>query len=199
MNLSAPFIRRPIATALLMVGLLLCGLAAYRLLPVSALPNVNYPTIAVTAQLPGADPQTMASSVATPLEQQFSQIPGVIQLISSSALGITQLTIQFELSRDVNGAAEDVLAAINAASPYLPVGIPYPPTIRKVNPADTPILVLALTSDSLPLTTVDAFAESILVPKLSQISGVGLIGIGGQQKPAIRVQVDPQALANRGI
>src|SRR4029077_10654091 len=195
----APFIHRPIATALLMVGLLLCGLAAYRLLPVSALPNVNYPTIAVTAQLPGADPQTMASSVATPLEQQFSQIPGVIQLISSSALGITQVTIQFELSRDVNGAAEDVLAAINAASPYLPVGIPYPPTIRKVNPADTPILVLALTSDSLPLTTVDAFAESILVPKLSQISGVGLIGIGGQQKPAIRVQVDPQAVANRGI
>ena len=182
-----------------MVGLLLCGLAAYRLLPVSALPNVNYPTIAVTAQLPGADPQTMASSVATPLEQQFSQIPGVTQLISTSALGITQLTVQFDLGRDVDGAAEDVLAAINAASPYLPVGIPYPPTIRKVNPADTPILVLALTSDSLPLTTVDAFAESILVPKLSQISGVGLIGIGGQQKPAIRVQVDPQALANRGI
>ena len=199
MNLSAPFIRRPVATALLMVGLLLCGLAAYRLLPVSALPNVNYPTIAVTAQLPGADPQTMASSVATPLEQQFSQIPGVTQLISTSALGITQLTVQFDLGRDVDGAAEDVLAAINAASPYLPVGIPYPPTIRKVNPADTPILVLALTSDSLPLTTVDAFAESILVPKLSQISGVGLIGIGGQQKPAIRVQVDPQALANRGI
>jgi multidrug efflux pump len=198
-NLSAPFIRRPIATALLMVGLLLCGLTAYRLLPVSALPNVNYPTIAVTAQLPGADPQTMASSVATPLEQQFSQIPGVTQLISTSALGITQLTVQFELSRDVDSAAEDVLAAINAASPYLPVGIPYPPTIRKVNPADTPILVLALTSDSLALTTVDAFAESILVPKLSQISGVGLIGIGGQQKPAIRVQVDPQALANRGI
>jgi multidrug efflux pump subunit AcrB len=192
MNLSAPFIRRPIATALLMVGLLLCGLVAYRLMPVSALPNVNYPTIAVTAQLPGADPQTMASSVATPLEQQFSQIPGVTQLISTSALGITQLTVQFDLGRDVDGAAEDVLAAINAASPYLPAGIPYPPTIRKVNPADTPILVLALTSDSLPLTTVDAFAESILVPKLSQISGVGLIGIGGQQKPAIRVQVDPR-------
>jgi len=198
-NLSAPFIRRPIATALLMVGLLLCGLAAYRLLPVSSLPNVNYPTIAVSAQLPGADPETMASSVATPLEQQFTQIPGVTQLTSSSALGITQITVQFDLGRDVDGAAEDVLAAINAASPYLPVGIPYPPTIRKVNPADTPILVLALTSDSLPLTTVDAFAESILVPKLSQISGVGLIGIGGQQKPAIRVQVDPQALANRGI
>jgi HAE1 family hydrophobic/amphiphilic exporter-1 len=198
-NLSAPFIRRPVATALLMVGLLLCGLAAYRLMPVSSLPNVNYPTIAVSAQLPGADPETMASSVATPLEQQFTQIPGVTQLTSSSALGITQITVQFDLGRDVDGAAEDVLAAINAASPYLPVGIPYPPTIRKVNPADTPILVLALTSDSLPLTTVDAFAENILIPKISQIDGVGQIGIGGRQKPAIRVQVDPQALANRGI
>ena len=199
MNLSAPFIRRPVATALLMVGLLLCGLAAYRLMPVSSLPNVNYPTIAVSAQLPGADPETMASSVATPLEQQFTQIPGVTQLTSSSALGITQITVQFDLGRDVDGAAEDVLAAINAASPYLPVGIPYPPTIRKVNPADTPILVLALTSDTLPLTTVDAFAENILIPKISQIDGVGQIGIGGRQKPAIRVQVDPQALANRGI
>ncbi|MET0444288.1 MAG: efflux RND transporter permease subunit, partial [Pseudorhodoplanes sp.] len=199
MNISAPFIQRPIATVLLMVGLLLCGLAAYRLLPVAALPNVNYPTIQVTAQLPGADPQTMASSVATPLEQQFSQIPGVTQLTSQSGLGITQVTVQFELSRDVNSAAEDVLAAINAATPNLPQNIPYPPTIRKVNPADTPVLVLALTSDSLPLTTVDAYTENILLPKVSQISGVGLVGIGGQQKPAIRVQVDPQALANRGI
>ena len=153
----------------------------------------------MSAQLPGADPETMASSVATPLEQQFSQIPGVTQLTSSSALGVTQLTVQFDLGRDVDSAAEDVLAAINAASPYLPVGIPYPPTIRKVNPADTPILVLALTSDSLPLTTVDAYAENILLPKISQIDGVGQVGIGGQQKPAIRVQVDPQALANRGI
>ena len=199
MNISAPFIHRPVATVLLMVGLLLCGLAAYRLLPVAALPSVNYPTIQVTAQLPGADPQTMASSVATPLEQQFSQIPGVTQLTSSSALGVTQLTIQFELSRDVDSAAEDVLAAINAASPYLPLNIPYPPTIRKVNPADTPVMIFALTSDSLPLTTVDAYAENILVPKIAQISGVGLVGLGGQQKPAIRVQVDPQALANRGI
>ena len=187
-NISAPFIHRPIATVLLMVGLLLVGLVAYRLLPVAALPNVNYPTIQVTAQLPGADPQTMASSVATPLEQQFSQIPGLTQLTSSSALGFTQLTVQFELSRDVNSAAEDVLAAINAASPYLPQNIPYPPTIRKVNPAETPIMVLGLTSDSLPLTTVDAYAENILVPKISQISGVGMVGIGGQQKPAIRVQ-----------
>jgi len=198
-NISATFIHRPIATVLLMAGLLLGGLVAYRLLPVASLPNVNFPTISVTAKLPGADPQTMASSVATPLEQQFSQIPGLTQLTSASALGYTQLTVQFDLSRDIDSAATDVLAAINAASPYLPAGIPYPPTIRKVNPADTPILVLGLTSDTLPLTTVDAFTENILVPKISQISGVGLIGIGGQQKPAIRVQVDPQALANRGI
>ncbi|MGA7232172.1 MAG: efflux RND transporter permease subunit, partial [Xanthobacteraceae bacterium] len=199
MNISAPFIHRPIATALLMIGLFLGGLVTYRLLPVAALPNVNFPTIQVTAQLPGADPGTMASSLATPLEQQFSQIPGVTQMTSASALGFTQVTIQFDLSRDIDSAATDVLAAINAASPYLPVGIPYPPTIRKVNPADTPILVLGLTSDTLPLTTVDAYAENILLPKISQISGVGLVGIGGQQKPAIRVQVDPQALANRGI
>lgn len=199
MNISAPFIHRPIATVLLMVALLLCGLAAYRLLPVAALPNVNFPTIAVTAQLPGADPQTMASTVATPLEQQFTEIPGVTQLTSTSALGYTQLTIQFDLSRDVNSAAEDVLAAINAASPYLPTNLPYPPTIRKVNPADTPILVLALTSDTLPLTTVDAYTENVLFPYIATIQGVGLVGIGGQQKPAVRVRVDPQALANRGI
>jgi HAE1 family hydrophobic/amphiphilic exporter-1 len=199
MNISAPFIHRPIATALLMVGLLLCGLVTYRLLPIAALPEVNFPTIQVTAQLPGADPQTMASSVATPLEQQFSQIPGVTQLTSASALGFVQLTVQFNLSRDIDSAATDVLAAINAASPFLPVGIPYPPTIKKVNPADTPVLILGLTSDSLPLTTVDAYAENILLPKISQLPGVGLVNIGGQQKPAIRVQVNPVALANRGI
>ena len=199
MNLSAPFILRPIATTLLMVGLVLCGLAAYPLLPVGALPNVNYPTIQISAQLPGADPQTIASSLATPLEQQLSQIPGVTQLTSSSALGVAQLTVQFELSRTVDSAAVDVLAAINAASPYLPRNIPYPPTIRKVNPAETPIMLIALTSEELPLTTVDAYAENIVLPKISQIPGVGLVGIGGQQKPALRIQVDPQALAARGI
>ncbi|HTE95038.1 MAG TPA: efflux RND transporter permease subunit, partial [Bradyrhizobium sp.] len=199
MNISAPFIARPIATSLLMVGLLLVGLAAYPLLPVASLPNVNYPTISVTAQLPGADPQTMASSVATPLEEQFGQIPGVTQMTSSSALGFTSITLQFELSRDIEGAATDTLAAINAAGGQLPPGMIFPPTIRKVNPADTPILVLALTSDTLPLTTVDAYAENILLQKISQISGVGLVGIGGQQKPAIRVQVNPQALAARGV
>ena len=199
MNISAPFIHRPIATALLMIGLLVGGLVSYPLLPVAALPNVNYPTLQITAQLPGADPQTMASSVATPLELQFGEIPGLAQMTSASALGYAQITLQFDLSRQIDGAVSDTLSAINAATPYLPVGMPYPPTIRKVNPADTPILVLGLTSDTLPLTTVDAFAENILLQKISQISGVGLVGIGGQQKPAVRVQLDPQALAARGI
>ena len=184
---------------MLMVGLLLGGLAAYPLLPVGALPNVNYPTLQVSTQLPGASPQTMASSVATPLEQQFGQIPGLVQMTSSSGLGFTQISLQFDLNRSIDGAATDTLSAINAASAQLPLNLPYPPTIRKVNPADTPILVLAVTSDSLPLTTVDAYAENILLPKISQVPGVGLVGIGGQQKPAVRVQVDPQALAARGV
>jgi hydrophobe/amphiphile efflux-1 (HAE1) family protein len=199
MNISSPFVARPIATALLMVALLLGGLVAYPLLPIAALPNVNFPTLQVTAQLPGADPNTMASSVATPLETQFGEIPGLTQMTSSSSLGYTQITLQFDLSRPIDGAVADTLSAINAASAQLPLNMPYPPTIRKVNPADTPILVLALTSESLPITTVDAYAENILLQKLSQISGVGLVGIGGQQKPAVRVQVDPQALAARGI
>lgn len=199
MNISAPFIQRPIATALLMIGLLAAGLVAYPLLPVAALPNVNYPTLTVTAQMPGADPQTMASSVASPLELQFGEIPGLTQMTSASALGYTQVTLQFDLNRQIDGSVSDTLSAINAASPYLPTGMPYPPTIRKVNPADTPILVLGLTSGSLPLTTVDAYAENILLQKISQIQGVGLVGIGGQQKAAVRVQVDPQALAARGI
>jgi HAE1 family hydrophobic/amphiphilic exporter-1 len=199
MNISAPFIRRPIATALLMVGLLVGGLVAYPLLPVAALPNVNYPTLTVTAQLPGADPQTMASSVASPLELQFGQIPGLGQMTSASWLGYTQITLQFDLSRAIDGAVSDTLSAINAANAYLPAGLPYPPLIRKINPADTPILVLGVTSDTLPLTTVDAYAENILQQKISQISGVGLVGVGGQQKATVRVQVDPEALAARGI
>jgi hydrophobe/amphiphile efflux-1 (HAE1) family protein len=199
MNISAPFIRRPIATALLMVGLLVGGLVAYPLLPVASLPNVNYPTLAITAQLPGADPQTMASSVASPLELQFGEIPGLTQMTSASALGYTQITLQFDLSRPIDGAVSDTLSAINAASAYLPAGLPYPPTIRKVNPAETPILVLGITSDSLPLTVVDAYAQNILLQKISQLPGVGLVGIGGAQQPAVRVQVDPEALAARGI
>src|SRR5262245_5866618 len=199
MNISAPFIRRPIATALLMVGLLVGGLVAYPLLPVAALPNVNYPTLSVTAQLPGADPQTMASSVASPLELQFGQIPGLTQMTSASALGYTQITLQFDLSRPIDGAVADTLSAINAASAYLPQNMPYPPLIRKVNPADTPILVLAATSDTLPLTVVSAYAQNIVQQKLSQIPGVGLVGTGGTQQPTVRIQVDPNALAARGI
>jgi hydrophobe/amphiphile efflux-1 (HAE1) family protein len=199
MNISAPFIQRPIATALLMIGLLVGGLVAYPLLPVAALPNVNYPTLTVTAQLPGADPQTMASTVASPLELQFGEIPGLTQMTSSSALGYTQIALQFDLNRQIDGAVSDTLSAINAANAYLPAGLPYPPQIRKVNPADTPILVLGITSDTLPLTVVDAFAQNILLQKISQISGVGLVGIGGTQQPTVRVQVDPEALAARGI
>jgi len=199
MNISAPFIYRPIATALLMVALLVGGLVAYPLLPVAALPNVNYPTLTVTAQLPGADPQTMASTVASPLELQFGEIPGLTQMTSASALGYTQITLQFDLNRQIDGAVSDTLSAINAANAYLPAGLPYPPQIRKVNPADTPILVLGITSDSLPLTVVDAYAQNILLQKISQVSGVGLVGIGGTQQPAVRIQVDPQALAARGI
>jgi HAE1 family hydrophobic/amphiphilic exporter-1 len=199
MNISAPFIYRPIATALLMVALLVGGVVAYPLLPVAALPNVNYPTLTVTAQLPGADPQTMASTVASPLELQFGEIPGVTQMTSASALGYTQITLQFDLNRQIDGAVSDTLSAINAANAYLPAGLPYPPLIRKVNPADTPILVLGITSDSLPLTVVDAYAQNILLQKISQISGVGLVGIGGTQQPTVRIQVDPEALAARGI
>jgi HAE1 family hydrophobic/amphiphilic exporter-1 len=198
-NISAPFIYRPIATALLMVALLVGGLIGYPLLPVSALPDINYPTLTVTAQLPGADPQTMASTVASPLELQFGEIPGLTQMTSASGLGYTQITLQFDLSRQIDGAVSDTLSAINAANAYLPAGLPYPPLIRKVNPADTPVLVLGLTSDTLPLTVVDAYGQNILLQKISQISGVGLVGIGGQEQPTIRVQVDPEALAARGI
>jgi multidrug efflux pump subunit AcrB len=176
MNISAPFIQRPIATTLLMVALLVGGLVAYPLLPVAALPNVNYPTLTVTAQLPGADPQTMASTVASPLELQFGEIPGLTQMTSASALGYVQVTLQFELSRQIDGAVADTLSAINAAQAYLPTNMPYPPLIRKVNPADTPILVLGITSDTLPLTVVSAYSANILLQKISQISGVGLVG-----------------------
>jgi hydrophobe/amphiphile efflux-1 (HAE1) family protein len=199
MNISAPFIERPIATALVMVGLLVGGLVAYPLMSVAALPNVNYPTLTVTAQLPGADPQTIAATVASPLELQFGEIPGLTQMTSASALGYSQITLQFDLNRQIDGAVSDTLSAIQTASAYLPKNLPYPPEIRKVNPADTPILVLGITSDNLPLTTVDAYAQNILLQKISQIPGVGLVGIGGQQQPAVRVQVDPEALAARGI
>ena len=200
MNISAPFIARPIATALLMVGLLLGGLAAYPLLPIAALPNVNYPTLQVTAQLPGADPQTMASSVATPLETQFGQIPGAHpdDVGERARLHPDHAAVRPE-PRDRRRGLRHARPPSTRRARSCRSDMPYPPTIRKVNPADTPILVLGVTSDTLPITTVDAYAENILLQKISQISGVGLVGIGGQQKPAIRIQVDPQALAARGI
>ena len=199
MNLSAPFIRKPIATALLMVAIVLLGIIGYELLPVAALPDVDSPTIQVTAQLPGADPRTMASSVATPLERQFGQIPGLAQMTSSSALGYTQITLQFGRDRTVDSAAGDVQAAINATAGQLPAILLNPPIYRKTNPADTPILLIALTSDTLPLTKVSDYANSILAQKLSQMPGVGLVGIGGEQNPAIRVQVNPAQLAAEGL
>jgi hydrophobe/amphiphile efflux-1 (HAE1) family protein len=199
MNLSAPFIRKPIATALLMVAILLLGTIGYQLLPVAALPSVDFPTIQVTAQLPGADPETTASSVATPLERQFGQIPGLTQMTSSSALGFTQITLQFGRNRTVDSAAQDVQAAINATAGQLPANLLNPPIYRKTNPADTPILLLALTSDTLPLTKVSDYANSILAQKISQMPGVGIVAIGGAQNPAIRIQVNPALLAAEGL
>jgi HAE1 family hydrophobic/amphiphilic exporter-1 len=182
-----------------MVAIVLLGIIGYELLPVAALPEVDSPTIQVTAQLPGADPQTMASSVATPLERQFGQIPGLAQMTSSSALGYTQITLQFSRDRTIDSTAQDVQAAINATSGQLPPNLLNPPIYRKTNPADTPILLLALTSDTLPLTKVSDYADSVLVQKLSQMPGVGLVSLGGEQDPAIRVQVNPAQLAAAGL
>jgi multidrug efflux pump subunit AcrB len=199
MNLSKSFIQKPVATSFLMAGVILLGLVAYRQLPVASLPNVDSPTIQVTAQLPGADPQTMASSVATPLERQFGQIAGLTQMTSSSGLGNTQITLGFTLNRNVDAAAQDVQTAINAAAGQLPKNMPSPPTYRKTNPADVPVLLIALTSDTLPLTKVNDYADGILAQKLSQVPGVSLVTIGDAQKPAIRVQVNPAQLAAAGL
>jgi hydrophobe/amphiphile efflux-1 (HAE1) family protein len=199
MSISSLFIRRPIATSLLMAGILFIGAVAYPFLPVAPLPQVDFPTIQVTTQLPGADPVTMASSVTAPLERQFAEIPGVTQMTSSSVLGVSSITVQFDLSRNIDAAAGDIQAAINAAGGQLPKDLPSPPTYRKVNPADSPILIFAVHSDSLPITAVDDYAENILVQNISQIPGVAQINIGGQQKPAVRIQVDPQKLAAMGI
>ena len=198
-GISAPFIRYPIGTSLMMAGILFVGLVAYPLLPVAPLPQVDFPTIQITAQLPGASPETMASSVAQPLERQFAQIPGIAQMTSTSYLGTTAVTIQFDLNRNIDGAANDVLAAINAAGGQLPKNLPSPPTYRKVNPADSPILLLSATSDTLPLTTVSDSVDAQLAQQISQISGVAQVTIGGQQKPSIRVQVDPAKLVAKGL
>jgi multidrug efflux pump len=198
-SISEPFIRRPVATTLLMIGLLLAGLTGYRTLPVAALPQVDYPTIVVSTQLPGASADTMASAVTTPLERQFGQMPSLAQMTSVSSFGSSQITLQFTLDRDIDAAQQDVQAAINAASNLLPRTLPAPPTYSKSNPADQPILTLSVTSPTLPLAEVDDFADSVLAQKISQVAGVGLVTIGGGQKPAVRVQVDPVALAGTGL
>jgi hydrophobe/amphiphile efflux-1 (HAE1) family protein len=198
-NISAPFIHRPIATALLTVGILLLGLLGYRLLPISALPQVDFPTIQVQTQLPGASPEVIASAVTTPLERQFGQIPALASMSSVSSFGTSTITLQFILERDIDGAAQDVQAAINAATGFLPKSLPSPPTYSKVNPADTPVLVLAITSDVLPLDKVNDIADTMLAQKLSQVAGVGLVTIEGNQKPAVRIQVNPSHLAALGL
>jgi HAE1 family hydrophobic/amphiphilic exporter-1 len=198
-GISAPFIRYPIGTSLMMAGILFVGLVAYPLLPVAPLPQVDFPTIQVAASLPGGSPETMASSVAQPLERQLAQIPGVAQMTSTSYLGTAAVTIQFDLNRSIDGAANDVQAAINAASGQLPKNLPSPPTYRKVNPADSPILLLSATSDTLPLTTVSDAVDAQLAQQISQISGVAQVTIGGQQKPSVRIQVDPAKLVAKGL
>jgi multidrug efflux pump len=199
LNVSEIFIRRPVATALLMVGLLLAGLIGYKNLPVAALPQVDYPTILVTTQLPGASASTMASSVTTPLERQFGQMPSLGQMTSVSSFGSSQITLQFNLDRSIDAAEQDVQAAINAASNLLPRTLQAPPTYSKSNPADTPILTLSISSDTIPLDQVDDYADSILAQKISQVSGVGLVTLNGGQKPAVRVQVDPTVIAGLGL
>jgi hydrophobe/amphiphile efflux-1 (HAE1) family protein len=200
MSISTPFIRRPIATSLLTAAIFLAGLVAYPLLPVAPLPNVQFPTLTVSAQYPGASPETMASTVATPLETEFGQmLPGLAQMTSVSVLGNTQITLQFDLSTDLANAETLVLEAMNAAQGSLPKAMPSPPTFRAINPADSPIMILAMQSDQAPITDVDNYAENVVEQQISQLPGVGQVLVGGQQTPAIRVQVDPARLASMGM
>src|SRR5881394_1163650 len=199
MSISTPFIRRPVGTSLLSVAVLLAGALAYSKLPVAPLPEVEFPTVSVNAGLPGASPETMASAVATPLERQFGRIAGVTQMTSSSGLGQTGITLQFDLSRNIDAAARDVQAAINAARGQLPANLPMNPRYRKVNPADAPIMILAMTSDRYEVSRMYDAADSILAQKLSQVEGIGQVIVGGGAKPAVRVRVDPAQLAQLGI
>jgi len=198
-NLSEPFIRRPVATSLMAGALAFLGLAAFPFLPVAPLPQVDFPTVLVTATLAGASAETMASSVATPLERQIGQIAGITQMTSFSALGATSITVQFDLNRNIDLAAQDVQAAITAASKTLPQTMTAPPTYKKLNPADAPILILSAQSDTLPITVVDEYADSFLAQQISQVPGVAQVSLGGEQRPAIRIQVDPAKLAARGL
>ncbi|MGA2553349.1 MAG: efflux RND transporter permease subunit, partial [Smithella sp.] len=199
MNISSLFIHRPVATTLITLGIALAGLVAFNLLPVSALPQVDFPTISVQASLPGASPETMASTVATPLERSLGRIAGISEMTSASSLGLTRITLQFDLDRDIDGAARDVQAAINAARSLLPSGLPSNPTYRKVNPADAPILILAMTSDTMTRGQLYDAASTILAQKLSQIKGVGQVNVAGSSLPAVRVELNPAQLNHYGI
>ncbi len=199
MNIASPFIQRPIMTTLVMVAILLFGIMSYRHLPVSDLPNVDFPTILVNASLPGASPETMASAVATPLERQFTTIAGLDSLSSTSALGNANITLQFDLSRNIDAAAQDVQAAIAKAAKQLPPDMPTPPTYQKVNPADQPVLYLALTSPTQPLSTVNEYGDTIMAQRISMVNGVAQVQVFGEQKYAVRIQLDPKALASRGL
>ena len=199
MNPSRTFIVRPVATSLLMAGILLVGGVAYKQLPVSALPEVDYPTIQVITFYPGASPDVMASSVTAPLERQFGEVPGLQQMTSTSSDGSSIIVLQFSLNLNIDVAEQEVQAAINAAQGYLPTDLPVPPVYSKVNPADAPVLTLALTSETLPLSKVEDLVDSRLAPKISQLSGVGLVTISGGNKPAVRIQANPVALSSYGI
>jgi len=199
MNFSAPFIVRPIATTLLTIGLTMLGLVAYLLLPIAGVPQVDIPTIRVSAKLPGANAETMATSVATPLERQLSLISGVTSISSTSSLGKTQIQVEFDLGRSVDGAAQDIQSAINAAGGQLPKNLPNPPIYEKVNPADALLMSIAVTSPDLPISKVDEYVESYITPRLSRITGVGMIDYHGQQKPAIRVQINPAVASAMGV
>jgi HAE1 family hydrophobic/amphiphilic exporter-1 len=199
MNITALFIRRPVMTVILMMAIVLFGVAGYRALPVSDLPNVDFPTIQVSAQLPGASPETMAAAVATPLERQFSTIPGLDSMTSTSARGSTSITLQFDLNRNLDGAAQDVQAAIAGAGRRLPAGMPNPPTLQKVNPADQPIMMLSLNSPTLPLSTVNEYAETMIAQRISMLPGVAQVAVYGSQKFAVRAQLDPNLMASRGV
>ncbi|HLJ21515.1 MAG TPA: efflux RND transporter permease subunit, partial [Stellaceae bacterium] len=199
MTLPETCIRRPVMTTLLMMAFVIFGLFSYRLLPVAALPRVDFPTIVVNANLPGASPESMASSVATPLERQFSNIAGLASVVSVSGQGVTSITLQFDLNRNIDGAALDVQSALTAAARKLPVEMTTPPSFQKVNPADFPVLFMVLSSSTQPLSMVDEYAETVMAQRISQLSGVAQVNVFGAQKYAVRIQANPEALASKGI
>src|ERR1035437_729498 len=199
MNISRLFILRPVATSLLMIAILLVGIVAFRQLPVSALPQVDYPTIQIQTFFPGASPEVMASGVTAPLERQFGQLPGLTQMTSTSSNGSSIVTLQFDLALNIDIAEQEVQAAINASATFLPLNLPNPPIYSKINPADAPIITLALTSDSMPLSKVEDLADTRLTQKISQLPGVGLVSISGGQKPAVRIRINPTVRASLGL